>query len=184
MALKIFFFLFLAILVLKSSASDPCAAASGGTGDLSVIPIFGKCSPFTVPKQESWVNTVIDMASKDPARLKYLSSLAAQKTVAAPIASGQHVLNIGNYVVRVKLGNPGQVMYMVVDTSNDAAWAPCSGCAGCSSATTFSPKNSSTFATLGCSTAQCSQVCQIKLNLISNFFTPLHLVMDSKCYKF
>lgn len=156
MALKFFFFFFLALLVLNSNASDLCA--SGSDGDLSIIPIYGKCSPFTAPKSESWVNTVIDMASKDPARIKYLSSLAAQKTVAAPIASGQQILNIGNYVVRVQLGTPGQVMYMVLDTSNDAAWAPCSGCTGCS-ATTFWSKNSSTFATLDCSKPQCSQVC-------------------------
>ncbi|XP_022961622.1 aspartyl protease AED3 [Cucurbita moschata] len=156
MAVKFVFFFFLALLALNSNASDLCAAGSDGSGDLSVIPIYGKCSPFTAPKSESWVNTVIDMASKDPARIKYLSSLAAQKTVAAPIASGQHALNIGNYVVRVQLGTPGQAMYMVLDTSSDAAWAPCSGCSGCS-ATTFLAKNSSTFATLDCSKPQCSQ---------------------------
>ncbi|XP_008444946.2 aspartyl protease AED3 [Cucumis melo] len=155
MVLKFFFVLSLALLLLNSNAFDLCA--SGSDGDLSVIPIYGKCSPFTAPKSESWMNTVIDMASKDPARIRYLSSLAAQKSVAAPIASGQQVLNIGNYVVRVQLGTPGQTMYMVLDTSNDAAWAPCSGCTGCSGPATFSAKNSSTFATLDCSKPQCSQ---------------------------
>ncbi|KGN62761.1 aspartyl protease AED3 [Cucumis sativus] len=155
MALKLFFFLSLALLLLTSNAFDLCA--SGSDGDLSVIPIYGKCSPFTAPKSESWMNTVIDMASKDPARIRYLSSLTAQKTVAAPIASGQQVLNVGNYVVRVQLGTPGQTMYMVLDTSNDAAWAPCSGCIGCSSTTTFSAQNSSTFATLDCSKPECTQ---------------------------
>ncbi|OMO50722.1 Peptidase A1 [Corchorus capsularis] len=126
--------------------------------DLSVIPIYGKCSPFNPPKPESsWVNTVIDMASKDPARVKYLSTLVAQKTTAVPIASGQQVLNIGNYVVRVKLGTPGQLMFMVLDTSNDVAWVPCSGCTGCSS-TTFSPNTSTSYGSLDCSLPQCTQV--------------------------
>ncbi|KAG5251045.1 chloroplast nucleoid DNA-binding family protein [Salix suchowensis] len=146
----------LALLFSTAKAIDPCAAQSDGS-DLSVIPIYGKCSPFVPPKQDSWVDTVITMASKDPERLKYLSTLAAQKTTAVPIAPGQQVLHTANYVVRVKLGTPGQQMFMVLDTSNDAAWVPCSGCAGCSS-TTFSPNASTTLGSLDCSGAQCSQV--------------------------
>ncbi|KAB2616992.1 hypothetical protein D8674_012861 [Pyrus ussuriensis x Pyrus communis] len=96
------------------------------------------------------------MASKDPARFNYLSSLVAQKTTSAPIASGQQVLNIANYVVRLKIGTPGQLMNMVLDTSNDIAWAPCSGCTGCSS-TTFLPNSSSTYGSLDCSVPECAQ---------------------------
>ncbi|KAF9687376.1 hypothetical protein SADUNF_Sadunf02G0087100 [Salix dunnii] len=149
------FFLF-ALLFSTAKAIDPCATQSDGS-DLSVIPIYSKCSPFVPPNQDSWVNTVITMASKDPERLKYLSTLAPQKTTAVPIAPGQQVLHTGNYVVRVKLGTPGQQMFMVLDTSNDAAWVPCSGCTGCSS-TTFSPNASTTLGSLDCSGAQCSQV--------------------------
>ncbi|KAK6245758.1 hypothetical protein SCA6_008848 [Theobroma cacao] len=148
--------LFFALLISSTKALDPCAAQADNSG-LSIIPIYGKCSPFNPPKPDSWVNTVINMAAKDPARVKYLSSLAAQKTTAVPIASGQQVLNIGNYVVRVKLGTPGQLMFMVLDTSNDAAWVPCSGCIGCS-ATTFSPNTSSSYGSLDCSLPQCAQV--------------------------
>ncbi|KAJ7958929.1 Aspartyl protease [Quillaja saponaria] len=150
----IFFF---ALSLSLTSAFDPCASQSDGS-DLSVIPIYGKCSPFNPPKTESsWVNTVMNMASKDPERLKYLSSLLGQKTVtAAPIASGQ-ALNIGNYVVRVKLGTPGKIMFMVLDTSNDVAWVPCSDCTGCSG-TTFSPNSSSSYVSLDCSVPQCAQV--------------------------
>ncbi|OMO50721.1 Peptidase A1 [Corchorus capsularis] len=97
------------------------------------------------------------MASKDPARFKYLSTLVAQKKTKVPIASGQHVLNIGNYVVRVELGTPGQVMFMVLDISNDVAWVPCSGCTGCSS-TTFLPNTSTSYGTVGCSLPLCKQV--------------------------
>ncbi|XWS21416.1 hypothetical protein CRYUN_Cryun30bG0053200 [Craigia yunnanensis] len=148
--------LFFALLISSTKALDPCASQLDNS-DLSVIPIYGKCSPFNPPKPDSWVNTVINMASKDPARVKYLSSLVAQKFTSVPIASGLQVLNIGNYVVRVKLGTPGQLMFMVLDTSNDVAWVPCSGCTGCS-ATTFSPNTSSSYGSLDCSLPQCAQV--------------------------
>lgn len=148
--------LFFSLLISATLALDICSAQSHGSG-LSIIPIYGKCSPFDPPKPDSWLNTVIDMASKDPQRVKYLSSLVAKKFTKVPIASGQNVLNIGNYVVQAKLGTPGQLMFMVLDTSNDAAWVPCSGCSGCS-ATTFTPNTSSTYASLECSMAQCTQV--------------------------
>lgn len=149
-------FFFFALLISSTKALDSCGSRPDDS-DLSILPIYGKCSPFDPPKPDSWVNTVINMASKDPARVKYLSSLVAQKTTAVPIASGQQVLSIGNYVVKVKLGTPGQVMYMVLDTSNDAAWVPCSGCTGCST-TTFSPNVSSSYGSLDCSLPQCTHV--------------------------
>ncbi|KAK8624230.1 hypothetical protein V6N13_065581 [Hibiscus sabdariffa] len=148
--------LFLALLISSTKALDPCGSQPDDSG-LSVIPIYGKCSPFNPPKPDSWLDTVINMALKDPARVKYLSSLVAQKTTAVPIASGQQVLNIGNYVVRVKIGTPGQLMFMVLDTSNDVAWIPCSGCTGCS-ATTFSPNTSTSYGLLDCSLPQCAHV--------------------------
>jgi hypothetical protein len=97
------------------------------------------------------------MASKDPARMNYLSTLVARKTAtSAPIASGQS-FNIGNYVVRVKIGTPGQLLFMVLDTSTDEAFVPSSGCIGCS-ATTFFPNASTSFVPLDCSVPQCGQV--------------------------
>nr|GLL18352.1 aspartyl protease AED3-like [Ipomoea trifida] len=97
------------------------------------------------------------MAAKDPERLSYLSSLVAQRPTSAPIASGQNVLNIGNYVVRAKIGTPGQLMFMVLDTSSDNAWVPCSGCYGCSSAV-FAPNASATYASMDCTLPECTQV--------------------------
>lgn len=136
------------------AASNPCSSPES---DLSVIHIYGKCSPFKSPKPAtSWVNTVLDMASNDPKRVSYLSSLVATKPSSAPIGPGQ-VINIGNYVVRAKIGTPGQLMFMVLDTSNDAAWVPCSGCTGCSS-TVFASNTSSTYGSLECSVPECTQV--------------------------
>ncbi|KAF5185952.1 hypothetical protein FRX31_024442 [Thalictrum thalictroides] len=56
----------------------------------------------------------------------------------------------GNYVVRAKVGTPGQVMFMVMDTTRDATILPCSWCIGCSSRKIFSPKLSSTFRSMDC----------------------------------
>ncbi|KAL3733068.1 hypothetical protein ACJRO7_022570 [Eucalyptus globulus] len=156
MDLTISSFLFFGLLISGALATSPCASPSDDS-DLSIVHIYGKCSPFNPPKPESWLNTVLDMASKDPERVEYLSTLVAQKTASVPIAPGQQTINIGNYVVRVKIGTPGQLMYMVLDTSNDEAWVPCSGCVGCST-TTFSPNTSSTYGSLDCSMAQCTQV--------------------------
>ncbi|XP_042499217.1 aspartyl protease AED3-like [Macadamia integrifolia] len=150
-------FLFFSLLITAAKASDPCPFTSSGDSELPLLHIYGKCSPFHPPTTESWTDTVIHMASKDPARLTYLSNLVASRATSAPVASGQQVLNIANYVVRVKLGTPGQLMFMVLDTSKDEAWVPCSGCTGCSS-TVFSPKMSSTYTSLDCTTSECSQV--------------------------
>ncbi|PIN23490.1 Aspartyl protease [Handroanthus impetiginosus] len=158
--MELSFFLATFLLISLSTAShlsfDPCSSSKSNS-DLSVIPIYGKCSPFNSPKpSSSWANTILDMASNDPKRLSYLSSLVAQKPTSVPIAPGQ-VINIGNYVVRAKIGTPGQLMFMVVDTSNDAAWIPCAGCTGCSS-TLFAPNTSSTYGSLDCSVPECTHV--------------------------
>ncbi|KAK4788726.1 hypothetical protein SAY86_020045 [Trapa natans] len=145
-----------ALIISCTQATDPCTSRSDG---LSIMHVYGKCSPFDPPKPEpTWFSTVLEMASKDPVRITYLSSLAAgRKAVRVPIGPGQQVIGVGNYVVRVKLGTPGQTMYMVLDTSNDVAWTPCSGCTGCSSAM-FSPNSSATYGSLDCSQPQCTQV--------------------------
>ncbi|KAJ1416385.1 Xylanase inhibitor, C-terminal [Sesbania bispinosa] len=110
---------FCAIAIYPSTttcAHDPCASQPDDS-DLTVIPIYGKCSPFQ-SDPNSWLNTIINMASNDPERIEYLSSLMVlrkRKPVnKAPIASGQ-AFNIGSYVVRVRLGTPGQLMFMVLE---------------------------------------------------------------------
>nr|XP_016454594.1 PREDICTED: aspartyl protease AED3-like [Nicotiana tabacum] len=159
MALSIATFLFITLLSTRCSASDSCASSKGNS-DLSIIHIYGKCSPFNPPKpSSSFLNTVINMASKDPQRLSYLSSLVvSKKPTIVPIAPGQNLFNIGNYVVKAKIGTPGQLMYMVLDTSNDDAWVPCSGCVGCTSNTLFAPTTSSTYGSVDCSVPECTQV--------------------------
>ncbi|KAL3504861.1 hypothetical protein ACH5RR_034702 [Cinchona calisaya] len=163
--LALFFTFLLSSASPKAAANqDHCEPSS--KSDLSVIHIYGKCSPFTPQNKpspaaaSSWLNTVINMASRDPQRVAYLSSLVVQnkpKPTSVPIASAQNVLNSGNYIVRAKIGTPAQLMFMVLDTSNDVAWVPCSGCTGCSS-TTFSPNISTSYVASDCSSPECTQV--------------------------
>ncbi|KAL8145431.1 hypothetical protein AgCh_003554 [Apium graveolens] len=150
-------FIYTLLLSTTATASDVCSS-SNSKSEISIVHIYGKCSPFNAPKpSSSWVNTVLDMASRDQQRLAYLSSLAGLKPTKVPVASGQNALNIGNYVARVKVGTPGQLMFMVLDISNDAAWIPCTGCTQCTS-TIFSPNGSSTYVPLDCSMPECIQV--------------------------
>ncbi|ESQ35894.1 hypothetical protein EUTSA_v10007613mg [Eutrema salsugineum] len=158
----IFFSTLLLSLTFTTSTRDPCAiSAPDGSDDLSIIPINAKCSPFAAkPNSASSVmDTVLHMASTDSHRLTYLSSLVASKPkpTSVPVASANQLLHTGNYVVRARLGTPPQLMFMVLDTSNDAVWLPCSGCSGCSTAAYFNPNSSSTYSTVSCSTAQCTQ---------------------------
>ncbi|GMI73254.1 hypothetical protein like AT3G54400 [Hibiscus trionum] len=99
---------------------------------------------------------MLSMLGKDQARLQYLSSLVAKKSV-VPVASGRQLVQSPTYIVRVRIGTPPQTMLMAMDTSNDAAWIPCHGCHGCSSKV-FNTAKSTTFTTLGCHAPQCKQV--------------------------
>lgn len=124
--------------------------------DLQVFHVFSPCSPFRPAKPLSWEESVLQMLAKDQARLQYLSSLVARKSV-VPIASGRQITQNPTYIVRAKIGTPAQTLLLAMDTSNDAAWVPCSGCVGCSS-TLFASEKSTSYQTLGCQAPQCKQV--------------------------
>ncbi|KAF8403644.1 hypothetical protein HHK36_011748 [Tetracentron sinense] len=147
----------LALLFLyPAQGSDPNCNSEDHGSTLQVMHIYSPCSPFRPSKSLSWEETVLDMAAKDEARLQYLSSLVAKKSV-VPIASGRQIIQSPTYIVRAKIGTPPQTLLMAMDNSNDAAWIPCAGCVGCSSSV-FSSTKSTTYKTLGCQAAQCKQV--------------------------
>uniref|UniRef100_A0A5B6Z052 Peptidase A1 domain-containing protein n=1 Tax=Davidia involucrata TaxID=16924 RepID=A0A5B6Z052_DAVIN len=123
---------------------------------LRVFHVYSPCSPFRPSEPISWEESVLQMQAKDQARLQYFSSLVAVKSV-VPIASGRQIIQSPTYIVKANIGTPPQTMLMALDTSNDAAWLPCTGCVGCSS-TVFAPAQSTTFKTLGCQADQCKQV--------------------------
>ncbi|KAF5205670.1 Aspartyl protease aed3 [Thalictrum thalictroides] len=151
-----FFFLSLSCLFLVQGSNNPrCESVDYGS-TLKVMHIYDQCSPFRPPKALSWEETVLDIAAKDEARVLYLSSLVAGKSI-VPIASGRQITQSATYIVSVKIGTPPQTMLMTLDTSSDTAWIPCSGCVGCSS-TVFTSAKSTSFKSLGCQSAQCKQV--------------------------
>ena len=99
----------------------------------------------------SWEARVVQTQSKDEARLQYLASLVAGKSVVLTASARP------NYVVKANIGTPPQTVVMALDNSNDAAWIPCAGCVGCSKPL-FDSSKSTTFKALGCQAAQCKQV--------------------------
>ncbi|KAL0429167.1 UNVERIFIED_CONTAM: Aspartyl protease AED3 [Sesamum radiatum] len=132
-----------------------CDAPEQGS-TLKVFHVNSPCSPFRPRTHLSWQDTVLQMQSNDKARLLYLSSLVAGRSI-VPLASARAVVQNPTYIVKAKIGTPAQTLLMAVDTSNDAAWVPCTGCVGCSS-TTYNSAKSSTFKPLKCGAPQCSQV--------------------------
>ncbi|KAF3786876.1 Aspartic proteinase nepenthesin-1 [Nymphaea thermarum] len=143
------------------TASDPCATSSpaaDGSTTLTLLHINSKCSPFafTANPSASLLDSVLQMASNDAFRLAAIAG--GRRSI--PVASGLHVTNSGNYVVRVKVGTPGQLMFMVLDTSNDATWVPNTGCSGCPTMVSsfFFPNHSATFSPLGCRAPECSRL--------------------------
>lgn len=159
-------FLFLTLLLFLSPAAHAlnpkCDTPEHGS-TLQVLHVYSPCSPFRPPKPLSWEESVLQMLSEDKTRLLYLSSLVAGRSV-VPIASGRGIIQSPTYIVRAKVGTPPQTFLMAVDTSNDAAWIPCSGCIGCPS-TTFASEKSTSFKTLGCQAAQCKQVIVFSFSL-------------------
>ncbi|XP_050233840.1 aspartyl protease AED3-like [Mercurialis annua] len=135
---------------------DPKCSIQDQSSNLKVYHIYSPCSPFRPAKPLSWEESVLQMQAKDQARLQFLSSLVAGKSF-VPIASGRQIIQSPTYIVRAKIGTPAQTMLMAVDTSNDAAWIPCTACVGCSS-TVFNNVKSTTFKSVGCGAPQCKQV--------------------------
>ncbi|KAJ9685344.1 hypothetical protein PVL29_017392 [Vitis rotundifolia] len=145
----------LLFLSLALGLSQPKCETPDQGSTLQVLHVYSPCSPFRPKEPLSWEDSVLQMQAKDKARLQFLSSLVARKSV-VPIASGRQIVQNPTYIVRAKIGTPAQTMLMAMDTSSDAAWIPCNGCLGCSS-TLFNSAASTTFKSLGCQAAQCKQ---------------------------
>ncbi|RWW39994.1 hypothetical protein BHE74_00054629 [Ensete ventricosum] len=155
----------LLLLVLSSCAlaaaadASRCATPPDEGPTIRILHAFGPCSPLRESARfDSWEDTVMDLMTRDESRLAYLASLATAGRSFVPVASGRQLLQIPNYVVRASVGTPAQPMLIALDTSNDAAWVPCTACAGCPSASpSFDPSRSTTYRPLPCGSPQCGQ---------------------------
>ncbi|KAI4382956.1 hypothetical protein MLD38_008844 [Melastoma candidum] len=141
-------------LALPTHGHPQCGDLPGST--LRVFHVSSPCSPFKPSTSLSWEESILKMQRDDQARLQFLSSLVAGRSV-VPLASGRQIIQTPTYIVKVKVGTPSQTMLMAVDNSNDAAWIPCSGCVGCSSSSVFTDSKSTSYKNLGCKTPQCQQ---------------------------
>ncbi|XAR54466.1 Nepenthesin [Bertholletia excelsa] len=148
---------FLFLFPRQAQALTPkCTAPEDQGSTLRVFHVSSSCSPFRPKETKSWEEMVLETMAQDQARLEYLGSLVAGRSV-VPVASGRQVMQSPTYIVRAKIGTPPQAMMMAMDTSNDAAWVPCSGCVGCPSAV-FASAKSRSFKPVPCYAPQCKQV--------------------------
>ncbi|KAF0890640.1 hypothetical protein E2562_004157 [Oryza meyeriana var. granulata] len=119
----------------------------------------------------AWAASVAAQSAADTARVVSMLTVTAgplaktkppknknKGNTPVPIAPGRQILSIPNYIARAGLGTPAQTLLVAIDPSNDAAWVPCSACAGCVSSASFSPTQSSTYRTVPCGSPQCAQV--------------------------
>ncbi|XP_057453624.1 aspartyl protease AED3-like [Lotus japonicus] len=157
MKIPLVFTPFLLLFSLAQGLNSPKCDSHDDGSTLKVFHVFSQCSPFRPAKAMSWEESVLQLQAKDQARMQYLSSLVARRSV-LPVASGRQITQSPTYIVRAKIGTPPQTLLLAMDTNNDAAWVPCTGCVGCSSPTPFSPAKSTTFRNLTCGSPQCNQV--------------------------
>ncbi|XP_030465670.1 aspartyl protease AED3-like [Syzygium oleosum] len=151
-------FLLLLLLSTSSQAQTPKCSVQDQGSTLEVFHIYSPCSPFRPSTPSlSWEESILQMQQKDQARLQFLSSLVVRRSV-VPVASGRQIIQSPTYILRAKIGTPPQTLLMAMDTSNDAAWVPCSGCVGCPSSVAFASAESTTYKNLPCKSPQCSQV--------------------------
>ncbi|XP_073138974.1 aspartyl protease AED3-like [Henckelia pumila] len=153
---------------------------------LQVIHANHLFSPLRPKIPLSWEDDVLQMQSNDKSRLQYLSSRALDRPI-LPIAFGISVTHNPTYVAMVGVGTPAQNLLLALDTGTNAAWVPCSGCIGCSSAI-FDSTMSSTFRTVACGSPQCNQVphpscdgnsCGLNLTYCGNSHLTANLIQDT-----
>lgn len=144
----------------------------------------GPCSPAAVPSDLPFSAELTHDAARIAsfaARLaKTPSSSAARPTTttttsldlpdsslaSVPLTPGTS-FGVGNYVTRMGLGTPAKPYVMVVDTGSSLTWLQCSPCRiSChrQSGPVFDPKASSSYASVSCSTPQCTDLSTATLN--------------------
>ncbi|KAJ1287119.1 hypothetical protein BS78_03G405700 [Paspalum vaginatum] len=147
----------LVLLLLLSNYWAPSTAVHSST---LLLARSHPVSPDANAPVTAWASSLAAQSAADAARVATLAAHAKKaRRSFVPIAPGRQILRIPNYVARARLGTPAQALLVAIDPSNDAAWVPCSACAGCAPppAPSFSPTRSSTYRTLRCGAPQCAQ---------------------------
>lgn len=149
-----------AVLLSSSSFWTPSTAARSST---LLLARSHPVTPGAGAPIAAWASSLAAQSAADATRV---ATLANNKQVKkgtrrtfVPIAPGRQILSIPNYVARARLGTPAQALLVAIDPSNDAAWVPCSACAGCAPppSPSFAPTRSSTYRPVRCGSPQCAQ---------------------------
>ncbi|KAL6853403.1 hypothetical protein ACP4OV_019432 [Aristida adscensionis] len=152
-----------ALSVLAVVLSTSWTAATAVRSSTLLLARSHSVSPNAGAPVTTWAASLAAQSAADAARV---AALAARPAAGArkgrssvPIAPGRQILSIPSYVARARLGTPPQALLVAIDPSNDAAWVPCSACAGCARppAPSFAPTQSSTYRPVRCGSPQCTQ---------------------------
>ncbi|KAG1327347.1 Aspartyl protease family protein [Cocos nucifera] len=137
-------------------------ASSGNR--LTVVHQHGPCSPIINPRQRLSHRKILH---RDQARVVSLHnriSTSRKDKSAGSLASVTVPNRVGisfstlDYVVTVGFGTPEKHFTVIFDTGSDISWIQCQPCAGgcyAQNETLFDPSQSSTYANISCSSADC-----------------------------
>ncbi|GAB4854695.1 hypothetical protein Ancab_023279 [Ancistrocladus abbreviatus] len=137
---------------------------------LEVVHRYGPCSKHKLKKAQ--IPTHFEILQRDEARVKSIRSRIGlksrsesegpveSKATTLPAESGASI-GSGNYIVTVGLGTPKEDLSLIFDTGSDFTWTQCQPCVRSSSCyqqvdPIFDPRQSSTYANISCSSAECS----------------------------
>jgi len=145
-----------------------CPASSAGQEALKpgvkirLDHIHGACSPLRPINSSSWIDLVSQSFERDNARLNTIRSKNSGPYTTMsnlPLQSGTTV-GTGNYIVTAGFGTPAKNSLLIIDTGSDLTWIQCKPCADCYSQVDaiFEPKQSSSYKTLPCLSATCTEL--------------------------
>ncbi|KAM0917801.1 hypothetical protein ACQ4PT_009236 [Festuca glaucescens] len=172
-----------AMTVGREIAEDACASQISGFQHLNSTGLHltlhhpqSPCSPAPLPKDLPFsaviahdAGRIARLTTKNPSRSPTSlhrgnkpigNQVADSLAVTVPLTPGVSV-GVGNYVTRLGLGTPTTSYAMVVDTGSSLTWLQCSPCVvSCHRQTgqLYDPRASSTYASVPCSSAQCSEL--------------------------
>ncbi|XP_021805247.1 aspartyl protease family protein At5g10770-like isoform X1 [Prunus avium] len=141
---------------------------------LKVVHKHGPCSKFHKSSKTS--TTTCDekyhtqILKQDQARVNSIHSrlnhnnnrdpLTQSAATTLPAKSGD-IISSGNYIVTVSLGTPAKQLSLIFDTGSDLTWTQCRPCVrSCytQSEPIFDPSLSTSYKTISCTTAACTQL--------------------------
>lgn len=135
--------------------------------------IHGACSPLRPANSSKWIDLISQSLERDNDRLKTIRSRNSGPYTTMsnlPLQSGNKV-GTGNYIVTAGFGTPTKKFLLIIDTGSDLTWIQCKPCLGCYSQVDpiFEPSQSSSYKSLPCLSATCTELLTSESNLTPCF---------------